>query len=288
MRKKGGRVGEVDEHLDDVLIAEEDAEPADDEDDRAANAEAEDPALEEEADPEARRGLDEPDESLLEPKPETRGSVVRIADIDGVPLFFERAPGGPKKVSFPVASGFVPIVEATVKQVRKRVPASFGPLEKISSAGLHVVKAGMHGEGRACDWDRLVFANVSISPLEKDHKSNSLAKRRRYWAFAAICRSNASFVLHGLFNQAHEDHVHQDNASGVGFGTASSSVKLCQAVLNEIFGEKLATDGAFGPNTREAFGRATERLRLPDDISDVSVWRRFLRRSARLGFTLPA
>jgi len=285
-------MAEVDEHLDDVLNAEDDAESADDEDDRLANAEPEDPALEEEADPEARRGLDEPDESLLEPEsdeaPGVRG-FVRISDILGVPLFFERgASGRPVKTSFPVASGFVPIVEATVKQVQKRVPASFGPLEKISSAGLHVVKAGMHGEGRACDWDRLVFANISISPLEKDHKSTSLEKRRRYWAFAAICRSNASFVLHGLFNQAHEDHVHQDNASGVGFSTASSSVKLCQAVLNDIFGEKLATDGDFGTNTREAFGRATERLRLPDDISNVSVWRRFLRRSARLGFTLSA
>jgi hypothetical protein len=157
---------------------------------------------------------------------------------------------------------------------------------RISSAGLKVDKPGMHGLGRACDWDRLVFENVSISPLERDHASSSRKKRRRYWAFAAICRSNSSFVLHGLYNQDHEDHVHQDNASGVGFAGAPSSVKLCQAVLKEIFGESLAIDGDFGSHTGEAFRRATDRLRLTGDISERAVWRRFLRRSARLGFKL--
>jgi hypothetical protein len=215
-----------------VLAAEEDAETADQEEDRLADAAPEDPALEQEADPEPRRGIDEPDKGLLDPEsdeaPPLRGGFVRIADILGVPLFFERAPGGHQvKTSFPVASSFVPVVEATVKHVQRRVPASFGSLEGISSAGLRVDKPGMHGLGRACDWDRLVFENLNVSPLERDHASNSRKKRRRYWAFAAICRSNASFVLHGLYNQDHEDHVHQDNASGVGFARTPSSVKLC-------------------------------------------------------------
>jgi hypothetical protein len=283
-------MGEVDEHLDDVLNAEANEEPADEEDDRLAGTEPEDPALEDEADPDARRGIDEPDESMFEPEsdeaPGTRG-FDRIAKIGGVPLFFERtASGSPIQTSFPVASSFVPIVEATVRQLRKRVPDSFGRLEQISSAGFQVTKPGLHGLGRACDWDRLVFENVTISPIDRDHAANSLKKRRRYWAFAAICRSNSSFVLHGLFNQPHEDHIHQDNASSVGFGSASSSVKLCQAVLNNIHGENLVTDGDFGSLTHGAFVRATERLHIPADINDARVWRRFLRRSARLGFRL--
>jgi hypothetical protein len=282
-------MGEIDEHLDDVVAAEEEAEAADEDDDRSASAEPEDPALEDEADPEARRAIHEP-AGLGEPgeAPAPRGSV-QISDILGVPLFFERTGDGQPHPFRPfVDRSFVPVVEKTVKQVRRRAPDSFGSLERISSAGLLVDKPGMHGLGRACDWDRLVFANVRISPLEKDHAADSRKKRRRYWAFAAVCRSNSSFVLHGLFNADHEDHVHQDNASGVGFGTASSSVKLCQALLNEIFGENLATDGDFGQNTLGAFRRATERLGLPDDINDVRVWRRFLRRSARLGFRLSA
>lgn len=279
---------EVDEHLDDMVAAEEEVEAEEEEDDRSASAEPEDPAVEDEADPEARTAIDEP-EGLGGPDEAAPRGFVQTSEILGVPLFFERSGDGRQHPFRPfVERSFVPILEKTVKQVRRRTPDSFGRLERISSAGILVNKPGMHGLGRACDWDRLVFENVRISPIERDHAADSRKKRRRYWAFAAICRSNASFVLHGLFNVDHEDHIHQDNASGVGFGMASSSVKLCQALLNEMFGESLATDGDFGPNTSGAFRRATERLDLSADINDVRVWRRFLRRSARLGFRLSA
>ena len=286
-------MSEVDEHLDVILRDEERDEPADEEEEGPAGTDPEDPTLEDAADPDARAGIDDPDEAMFDPDEESGDAAgpasVRISEIGGVPLFFERgASGRPERRSFPVARSFVPVLETTVKQVRQRVPASFGRLEQISTAGLLVVKPGLHGVGRACDWDRLVFANATIAPRDRDHAASSLKKRRRYWAFAAICRSNSSFVLHGLFNRDHEDHIHQDDASGVGFSTASSSVKLCQALLNDVYGESLATDGAFGQKTSAAFGRATERLGLPNDIHDVRVWRRFLRRSARLGFTMSA
>jgi hypothetical protein len=66
VRTEGGDIGEVDEHLDDVVRAEQDAESADEEDDRLAGDELEDPALDRHADPGTRRGLDESDERLLE------------------------------------------------------------------------------------------------------------------------------------------------------------------------------------------------------------------------------
>lgn len=284
-------MGEIDTQLDDVLSAEERAEPADDEDDAATEttAEPEDPELEAIADPEAHLGIEEPDESLLEPDDDRRApGLTRIGEILGVPLFYERAAGGPRPRSFDVAESFVPILEATVRQLRERVPPTYGQLQRISTAGLFVKKAGMHGEGRACDWDRLVFENARIAPREQDHASNSLARRRRYWAFAAICRSNSCFVLHGFYNAPHRDHIHQDSQTGVGFNTSKSTAMLCQALLNNVYGEHLEVDGDYGSNTRQAMTRALTRLGLPDEIRDVTVWRRFLRRSARLGFTLPS
>jgi hypothetical protein len=280
----------VDEHLDAVLEAEEAVE----QDERAADPDdqAEDPALEADADPEARREIDDPEEHPEDDPDDDRRAqldLVKVADILGVPLFYERAAGGSRPTSFFVARPFLPTIEATVKQLQERIPASFGPLQKITSAGMLVSKAGRHGEGRACDWDRLTFANAEIAPIERDHASPSIAKRRHYWAFAAICRSNSSFVLHGLYNAEHADHIHSDNTTGAGFAFSESTVKLLQAVLNDIHGAQpaLDTDGDFGPNTKTALQKAQAKLGLTGDIGDLTVWRQFLRRSARLGFTLP-
>lgn len=266
--------------IEDLLKAEEDAET----DELPVDESPEDPKLEASAETE-RVGIDEgpPEEGI--PSPDAGGGVVTIGNILGVPLFFERLNPGPRQ--FPVASSFVPVLEAIVKQTQERAPAGFGPLQRIVSAGFQVAKPGAHGQGRACDWDRLVFANLQISPIEQDHKSPSPAKRMRYWAFGAICRSNCAFVLHGLFNADHEDHYHTDNLTGVAFNRQSeATVKLTQAILNEIFGTtpKLDTDGDFGEKSQAAFGEALGQLQLTGSIDDVNVWRKFLRRSARLGF----
>ena len=66
---------------------------------------------------------------------------------------------------------------------------------------------------------------------------------------------------------------------------AASSVKLCQAVLNDIWGEtpRLAIDGDYGQKTDAAFRRATERLGVTGQISTATVWTRFLEAVRGLG-----
>jgi hypothetical protein len=270
--------------LDEVLAAEEEAER--DEDGPPVD---EPPAgvSEEEADPDARRGLDDPDESLLQPPEDTKAPFVEVGEILGVPLFYERtANPGPRR--FPVTPGFVPILRRSVKQIRERAPGAFGPLDRISSAGMFVDKPGMHGRGLACDWDRFGFRNVEIAPIERDHASSSLATRQRYWATGAILRSNACFVLHGRHDTDHADHFHQDHSIGVGFNRQHSTVSLTQAVLNDIWGAspKLAVDGDFGEKTAGALAKVLQRIGLPNNVDDARVWQRFLRRSGRLGFRL--
>jgi hypothetical protein len=272
-----------DDVLDEVLAAEEEADRAEDE------PPGDEPAgmSEEEADPDARRGLDVPDEALLAPPERTRVPFSELSAILGVPLFYERtANPGPRR--FSVAPGFVPILRRTVKQIRERAPAGFGELERIVSAGMFVDKPGMHGRGLACDWDRVVFNNVEIAPIERDHASSSLATRQRYWALGALLRSNACFVLHGKHDADHADHFHQDHSVGVAFNRQHSTVSLTQAVLNDIWGAspKLVVDGDFGEKTAGALAKVFQRIGLPNDVDDVRVWQRFLRRSGRLGFRL--
>ena len=65
-------------------------------------------------------------------------------------------------------------------------------------------------------------------------------------------------------------------------------MSLCQAMLNEIFGQtpKLTIDKRYGEKTDAAMRDALSRLRLEGTVDDPKVWRSFLRRSARLGFVL--
>ena len=212
--------------------------------------------------------------------------LVSISAIRGVPLQYERSSAH----AFLVARSFLPYLEAIVDSVRHRVPASYGALQRISSAGMYVAKPGRHGEGRACDWDRLTFAHVSIAPIEGDHASPDLARRRRYWAFVALCRSHCCYTLHGRYNRDHENHVHCDNSTGVEFNANRSTVTLLQALLNDVHGAApaLTVDGVYGPRTRAATAVAIARLGLSGDVHERAVWLALLRRSARLGFALSA
>ena len=117
----------------------------------------------------------------------------------------------------------------------------------------------------------------------------SRARRQRYWALAAIIRSRSAFVLHGEYDTAHQDHIHQDSVAPTrAFTTGSqAAVKLAQAVCKHIYAKTdLVIDGNFGPRSQAAVREAMITVELPGDIFDNSQWVRFLLRSGRLGFEL--
>ncbi|HWM09247.1 MAG TPA: hypothetical protein VNO82_07875 [Solirubrobacteraceae bacterium] len=216
------------------------------------------------------------------------GSLLTVGRLDDVPLFFARGVD-PRPQSFPIEPGFLAVLERTVRTVRARAPESFGRLERITSAGAFVNKPGFHGKGRAFDHDAWKFQHVNIRPIARDHVAPELAKRQRYWALAALMRSRSAFVLHGHFDAAHQDHIHQDNGGPRPFTTGSeATVKLVQAICNHIFGRlpELEIDGAFGPKSQAAATDAMHRVDLAGDITDPGQWKRFLLRSGRLGFEL--
>jgi hypothetical protein len=221
-----------------------------------------------------------------EEDPAAASSMVTVAKIENVPLFFAR--GVPERPqSFSVEAGFRDVVARTIKSVRARAPESFGELVKITSAGVFVNKPGMHGLGRAFDHDAWTFEHADIRPIRRDHASDKRGRRQRYWALAAIMRSHCAYILHGHYNAAHEDHIHQDNGGTKPFSISSeATVKLVQAICNHIYGEHLAIDGNFGQNSQEAVARALAKAHVDGAITQAEPWKHFLRRSGGLGFKL--
>ncbi len=214
----------------------------------------------------------------------------RISTLGGVPLLYGRGAGGPMERTFSVEHDFSAQLERTVAVVVKRAPVEFGALRSITSAGMFVDKPNsLHAVGRACDWDVMTFAHVTISPFRKDHASPRLAARQRYWSLAALLRSSSAYVLHAESNADHQDHLHQDNGAMTAFDASSpTTVKLVQALCNEVFQAepRLGVDGRFGHDTRAAVAEALGTVGLNGDLTSLTTWRRFLRRSARLGFRL--
>jgi hypothetical protein len=214
----------------------------------------------------------------------------RISKLSGVKLLYGRGSGAPKPRKFPVDADFKAQLAKTVLVVVHRAPEQFGDLQSLTSAGMFVKKPNsLHAVGRACDWDVWKFADVTISPFKGDHASPKLAVRRRYWSLAALMRSNSAYVLHAEFNAAHKDHIHQDNGAMTAFDAGSgTTVKLVQALCNEVFQAEtpLRVDGVFGGKTKTALREALETLQLGTDVTRLVTWRRFLRRSGRLGFRL--
>ena len=279
----------VDSVLDEVLAAEAAAseDPAVEPDDEVQLTDlevtAEHQVLEEV--PENELG-DDVDDSV----PEGVGlDLVRVAALANVPLFYQGGAAVAKPHKPSVDRAFLPILEATVRQTQARAPASFGKLVRIQDLGLFTPESDkLHTKGRACDWEKLVFEHVTIAPGNGDHAAASHAVRQRYWAFAAICRSNSCYVLHGLYNSDHANHIHQDNGISPAFNTMESTVKLLQAILNEIFGQspKLGTDGGFAEKTKNATTAAMHRLQIDGTVHDTPSWIKFLRMSGRLGFQM--
>jgi hypothetical protein len=228
------------------------------------------------------------DASVAAAAPAGAGGFVSMSRLDGVPLFFARGVA-PRPQTFSVEPHFRDVLTETVKTVRFRAPASFGDLKRIASAGVLVDKPGFHGKGRAFDHDAWAFEHVNIRPIDHDHNAPSLHRRQRYWALAALIRSHSAFVLHGEYNAAHRDHIHQDNGGPRPFTTSSeATVKLVQAICNHIFDHapKLTIDGTFGSASTTAATDAMRKVDLAGNIFDFGQWTRFLLRSGRLGFEL--
>jgi hypothetical protein len=146
-----------------------------------------------------------------------------------------------------------------------------------------------HRTGRAVDLSHIRFTNGNRFDSNWSWRpERPLIHRRRYVAVAAHLRWFFSDVFTGWYNQAHENHIHIDNAPGAQpiRTFERSDTTLIQAAANVLNGAGIAVDGAWGPITEAAYKDLVHKLGLGGTSPRESVAdaRDLLMQIARRGF----
>ena len=213
-----------------------------------------------------------------------RNSASLLAD---VPLYYDRR--SPKDLGIGT-----PVTLAMAKNTEEKLDNCFfelwnacplGQANKIFTAGAYVNKPGMHGTGRAFDLDGFEWNNRKFIVLEDGRKAGD---RKFYFGIEAILRRHFGIVLDYLYNRDHWDHFHIDDSVTTNFSTSSrSKVLFLQGALVNVFGFSVGPtgiDGQWGNNTKNAVNKALSKLGISGSISKLSVWKEFLKGTAKEAF----
>ncbi|MPZ87394.1 MAG: hypothetical protein GEU81_04835 [Nitriliruptorales bacterium] len=204
-----------------------------------------------------------------------------FSDITGTPTNYARTTRQDygtrgRRATFHCTSRFYNVMTAAFRELWEVCP--LGRAQVIVCAGAYVNKPGQHGRGQAFDLDALFWAHRSLVAL--NYPSDS----RFYLGVESILRRHCGTVLDYHYNAAHRDHMHIDAGTTVGFTTGSPSrVKYVQATLGAIYGRAVVIDGLYGPQTDGAINAVLAQQGLAGPLTNVTHWRAFLLRTARLG-----
>lgn len=204
--------------------------------------------------------------------------MVELNSIAGVPVHYDRDSAADygtrgRPVTLRCGPGFRRKLESCFTELW----GIAGRAEVITSAGAHVNKRGMHGQGRAFDLDGLFWAGRSMVTRRDGAQRANLPL---YLGVEAVLRRHFGTVLDFHYNAAHHDHFHLDDGTGVGFRRSSRSLVLfAQQTLNTFHGAGLAVDGVYGPKTRGAL------VAVAGDVTAPASWLAFLAAIARRGLT---
>jgi hypothetical protein len=177
----------------------------------------------------------------------------------------------------------LPVIENQSPFLKISAPSRYGGLQWIATAGAYVNKPGYHGMGRAFDLDTVKWRNVACRPIRGHHRSDHLARRRRYIGVDALARRWFKYVLDAWYNPAHRDHIHLDDGGcALVFNTGyRSDTVFIQRAANLMINADLAIDGRYGPLTDAAFHKMKNRVDVPHRVHvSPRVYRRFLWRLA--------
>lgn len=175
--------------------------------------------------------------------------------------------------------------EESIRQVR----AIFGFPRAILLGGTYVDKPGMHGLGRALDLDAILWDYDRIPKNSPLHSIGDFVVKDspKNWVLSlgieACFRKKFGVVLTPFYNRAHRDHFHVDDSVPVRFNRDSrSNVLFVQAVARYFYGQDIAIDGVYGPQTEKALELLAKRYWITNDIRAViDNWGSTLSRIAR-------
>lgn len=164
--------------------------------------------------------------------------------------------------------------------------SGLGAMTTLWSYGAHVEKCdSFHSAGRAFDISEVEHAEGSISCRYDVWGPGTSAQNRDYWRLAASLHSHFSYTLTHLYDDAHQNHIHVDNAvSGWDQSTFNKGsrvqVQLVQGALRWVFGEDVDQTGKYDEATRSSLRRVQAALGITRPLAEAAGWQDFLRSTA--------
>lgn len=183
----------------------------------------------------------------------TPDSLVEFSTLGGATLGYEV---GRTSTSYKADPRFVELLEAWAEDWSPM--SGLGAMTTIWSYGAYVDKCdSFHASGRAFDIAEVEHEGGSISCRYDVWGPGSAVQNRDYWRLAASLHLHFGYTLTHLYDEAHHNHIHVDNAIS-GWGTPTFSprsrvqVQLVQAACRDVFGADVEISGSYDEQTQSA------------------------------------
>ncbi len=211
-------------------------------------------------------------------------SLVEFETLGGAPLGYEI---GRALTTYRADPRFVELLEAWAEDWTSL--SGMGAITTIWSYGAYVDKCqSFHAAGRAFDIAEVEHDAGSVSCRYDLWGPGTTKQSRDYWRLAASLHLHFGYTLTHLYDEAHHNHIHVDNAISRWEETVFSpgsqaQVHMVQAACQSVFGSDVFITGAWDEQTRAAVRRVQESLGITQPLGKVDGWREFLRATASGG-----
>lgn len=164
--------------------------------------------------------------------------------------------------------------------------SGLGAMTTIWSYGAYVDKCdSFHTAGRAFDIAEVEHVGGTVSCRFDVWGPGSATQNRDYWRLAASLHSHFSYTLSHLYDDAHHNHLHVDNAvsqwENSDFRSNSRvQVQMVQGALRWVFDEDIHVTGKYDGQTRASLRRVQASLGITVPLAQAEGWQEFLRGTA--------